>query len=90
MKYFYKIRNVKTGLYKDAGIADTWASSSGWSKNGKVWKNIAALMGHFALYTANRKRLLTGVEDWQIEMYSTEMVATQNAADFLKERWEMK
>jgi hypothetical protein len=83
MKYFYKIRNTKTGHYKTAG---TW----GFSLSGKVWKNIAALMGHFAMYGRNRERLLEKTQDWVVEMYSTEPVETKSVADFLKERWEKK
>ena len=84
MKYFYKIKNTKTGLYKSAGYGNFR-----WSKEGKVWKNIAALMGHFAMYgRRNRTWLAENTPDWIVEMYSTEPVETKSVADFLKERWE--
>ena len=83
MKYFYKIKNTKTGFYKSAGI---WR----FSVSGKVWKNISALMGHFAMYHKSRELFLEQAKDWVVEMYSTEPVETKSVADFLKERWEKK
>lgn len=84
-KYFYKIKNTKTGLYKMAG-----SPNYRWSKSGKVWKNLAALMGHFSLYGRNRERILEATKDCIIEMYLAEPSEVKSVSEFLQQRWESK
>lgn len=48
MNKFYKIRNVRTGLYS--------ATGERWTKTGKTWKSRSALSNHFALYTESGLR----------------------------------
>ena len=40
---YYKIRNIKTGLFSRGG------SHPSWGKNGKIWKRIGDLNSHFTL-----------------------------------------
>lgn len=85
MKYFYKIRHVKTGLYKNAGHGSLRPGSTyGWSKQGKVWKNISALMLHFSLYS---KKDALEQTDWVIECFPAEATEIKSVPTFLMERW---
>ena len=81
-KYFYKIKDNKTGLYHTGGI---WNCLS---KTGKVWRNKRALGGHLALYGGYDRKVEDELKDadWTVEFYSTEPVKTMNIQEYLRER----
>ena len=56
MKYFYKIRNKKNGLFSQGGdkiYKNIFPKLSDWSKGGKVWKRRSDLQTHFYYYISN-------------------------------------
>lgn len=81
-KYFYKIKDNKTGLYLNGG---TWNCLS---KTGKVWRNKQALGGHLSLYSNYRRKVEDALKDadWTVEFYSTEPVKTMSIQEYLKTR----
>jgi hypothetical protein len=57
--YHYKIRNKRTGLFK-LGSSQVY-----WSKNGKTWTSLGALMSHLSMY----KRIVT-FQNNKVEQYT--------------------
>ena len=82
-KFFYKIKDNKTGLYFNGG---RWSRSVA----GKVWRNKQALGGHLALYSSYKKSAEEALSDadWTVEMYATEPVKSMSIQEYLKTRNE--
>ena len=83
-KFFYKIKDNKTGLYLNGG--------SYYRKGpiGKVWRSKQALGGHLALYSTYKKSTeeMLADTDWSVEFYATEPVKTMSIQEYLKTRNE--
>lgn len=60
----YKIRDPKTGLFKNAGV---WG---GWSKQGRAWSGTGPLRGHLNHVLHSRGRPMD--PSWEICEYDVE------------------
>lgn len=85
--YHYKIRNKRTGLYK------LGSSAARWSKNGKTWTSLGALMSHLSLYKDivvfqhNKVEQYTVGDEWEVVTILINPDAESvSIADFLSSR----
>lgn len=57
---YYKIRNKKTGLFREGGMFAKW------TKHGKEWTCIGHLKNHLSLFPANK----IDWDNWEVVEYS--------------------
>jgi len=80
-KFFYKIKDNDTGLYKCGGTFIRF------SKEGKVWKNLAALKLHLSLYNnyyrAEKTKPVLTKYNLVVEKYSTVPVESVPLSEYL-------
>ncbi len=63
---FYKLRDRKTGLFREGGM---WAK---WTKRGKEWSTIGHLKNHLGQFPANK----IDWDNWEIVEYTYTPVET--------------
>lgn len=77
MTTYYKIKNKKTGLYKNAG---KW---NRWTRDGKVWTTLGRLRAHLTL-TLNGYIIHDALENWEIVEYEVREIDYKNINDIIK------
>ena len=76
-EHFYKIRDKRTGLFKEGGH---WPR---WSKKGKEWTSVGHVKQHLSQFPANK----IDWDNWEMVEYAYEPVETgsKKLGDLLSE-----